>query len=93
VPVEIQRAVAPPHRTALAERLLELVHSPMRRCFGFRIHRLLAVADRPPGPHQLADEIGSLDLVETGIGHPPRPAADDEVAAIWSHGMLHDTLG
>ena len=43
--------------------------------------------------HQLADEIGSLDLVETGIRHPPQPAADDEVATVWSHGMLHDTLG
>jgi len=91
--LRIGRAIAPPHRTALAERPLDVVHSPMRRCFGLQIDRLLGVADRPPGPHQLADEIGSLDLVETGIRHPPQPAADDEVATVWSHGMLHETLG
>jgi hypothetical protein len=55
VPVEIRRAVAPPHRTAL-ERLLELQIGPLswRRV-------------PPAEPPSADDEIGSLDLVETGI--------------------------
>ena len=54
---------------------------------------LLGVADRAPGRHQPADEIGSLRLVETGVRHAPQPAADDEVATVRRHRMLHDTLG
>jgi hypothetical protein len=60
VPVEICRPVVPPHGAALDQRLLDLVHGPMRRCFGLRIGHFLGAAYRPPGPHQPTDEIGSL---------------------------------
>jgi hypothetical protein len=65
----------------------------MRGYFRLTVGRLLGVANLTPGRHQLADEIGSLDLVETGIRYPPEPAADDEVTTVWRHWMLHDTLG
>ena len=72
MPVEIWRPVAPPHGTALAKRLLDLVHRPMRRCFGVRIGRFPGAAHRPASCHQPTDEIGSLNVVETGIRHAIR---------------------
>ena len=53
----------------------------------------LGAAYRPSGRHQPANEIGSLGLIETGVCHAPQPAADDEVATVRRHRMLHDTLG
>lgn len=38
--IESGRAVVPPYRTALAERLLNLVHGPMHRYFGLAVGRL-----------------------------------------------------
>jgi hypothetical protein len=53
--------------------------------------RLLGVAYRPPGGHWPANAIESLGLVETGIRHAPKPAADDEVAPVRRHLVLQDT--
>jgi hypothetical protein len=33
---------------------------------------------------------GSLRLAEIGVRHAPQPSADDEVAAVRRHRMLHD---
>jgi hypothetical protein len=59
----------------------------MRRCFGVRIGRFLAVAYRPAGLSSAARRSARLTFVETGIRHPPEPAADDEVATVWRRQM------
>ena len=42
------------------------------------------------GRHQPTDELGSLRLAEIGVRHAPQPSADDEVAGVRRHRMLHD---
>jgi len=92
MPVEVRPANVPPRRTAFAERPLDVVDGRVRGCFGLAVICLLGDAYRPPGRHQPADEIGPLGLFEIGIRHAPKPAADDEAAAVRRHRMLHDTL-
>jgi hypothetical protein len=47
---------------------------------------------RSSGRHRPANEINSLGLAETMIRHAPQPAADDEVATVRRHRMLHNAL-
>src|SRR6266568_8800546 len=93
---EISRVVylasrSPLRRTTLAERPLDLVHGLMRGCFRVTVGRLI-LAHRTLGRHQSSNEIGSLDCVEIGLRHAPKPTADDEVATVRRHRMLQDTL-
>jgi hypothetical protein len=42
----------------------------------------------PAGPFEV-----SAGIVETGVRHPPQPAADDEVATVRRHRVLHGPSG
>jgi hypothetical protein len=88
MPVEIRQAVVPSRRIAFVERPLDFVDSHLRGCFHHAVHPLLGVAYRSPGVHQPAKEIGSFDLLEIGVCHAPKPAADGEVATVRRTGSF-----
>ena len=89
VPVEVGRTIVPPDRASLAERSLGIVHGAMGRRFGLRIPVRLRIPDRAPGRHQPLRQLRSLRLFKARVGHPPKPAADDEVASVRGHRVLH----
>jgi hypothetical protein len=89
VPIEIRRTVFPPNRAALAERTLDLIDGPVRGRFRIMVRTLLGFAYCAAGSHQTAYVVGSSRFAETRIRHAPQPAANDEIAAVRRHRMLH----
>jgi hypothetical protein len=68
VPIPVGRAIIPPHRPALAKGPLGGIDP-----------RPVPLAARV---HEFADELLTLFQRKRGVAQAPKPAADDEVAAV-----------
>ena len=82
VAIEVRRPIRPPHRSALAQVPLDLVYLRVG------VSRRTRGSNTPACAHQLLHEGLAFRLGEVRIGHPPQPAANNKVAAIFCRGLL-----
>src|SRR6266849_539029 len=74
---------------SLAEYALDFLNRPMSLGFRLAVGGFLGGADRASGRHEPLYELGSLYFIETGVRPAPKPAANNEVATVRRHRMLH----
>ena len=82
VAIEVRRAITPPDRAALTERVLGLVDDGATSRLRICVPDTAGVAHGAPRRHQLIDQrLASLG-VQAGIRRPPEPATDDQIATV-----------
>src|SRR5690349_10262098 len=87
MPVEVRRTIPPPDRPSLPQAALRLVDQTVRRGFGVLIAGGLCCLHGPARVHQLLNQARLFVGSKIRIAHPPKFAADDEVASVRRHGM------
>jgi len=87
--VQIRRTVAPPGRPAFPELMLGGIHPTPRSLLGAFVASPFGHANVSTRGHQLFCEIGATVGVEGWISRTPEAAADNEIATIRRHRMLH----
>lgn len=71
MPIQIGRAIGPPCRSALAQRVLGRVDGGMRHLFRNGIPRPPRTSNAATAIHQGCDVAGPIGFRQTGIGRAP----------------------